>query len=327
MVTEKNIFVQKVLGLSLGVAYVFGASVVMADEFPSKPITIIAHTSAGSATDLFARELAEAAGPVFDQPVIVVNRPGGGGATQMTAIRDAAPDGYTVGVNTATHVTNMLTSLKGKFDIEDFAWIIQVQTDPFILAVSSDSPYETLEELVEAGKAGEKIRIGGYGAPGAAHNIAVNIFADNADLPFTWVNYPGAGDALTAALGQHVEAASGNPGGAMSFVEGGRMRVLGVMNEERIDAFPEVPTFMELGYGDDASWKQIRGLIGSKDIPAEIQEKLAEGFFEAMQSPRFKEYMKKSALEAGNLGPTEYPQFASQLGVTAQKWLDKLNAK
>lgn len=302
---------------------VIGAS-VQAQEFPSKPIRIVAHTSAGSATDLFARELAEAAAPVFGQPVVVVNRPGGGGATQMAVIRDAEPDGYTVGVNTATHVTSLLTTLKGQFNIDDFAWIIQSQTDPFVLAVSSNSPYKTLEDLVNAARSGEKIKIGGYGAVGAAHNIAVNVFADAADMPFTWVNYPGAGDALTAALGNHVDAASGNPGGAMSFVEGGRMRILGIMNEERIESLPDVPTYVEAGYDVDTSWKQIRGLIGPKDIPMDIQQKLADGFFKAMESPRFKEYMKRSALVAGTYGPTEYPEFAERLSGIAQEWLDKL---
>jgi len=93
------------------------------DAFPSKPITIIAHTGAGSSTDIFARELAKAAEPVFGQPVVVVNRPGGSGATQMALLREAKPDGYTLGVNTASHLTAMRTNLKGVYKWEDFSWI------------------------------------------------------------------------------------------------------------------------------------------------------------------------------------------------------------
>src|SRR5690606_6473151 len=108
------------------------------------------------------------------------------------------------------------------------------------------------------------------------------------------------------------------------FVAAGRIRILAVMNENRVSSLPDVPTYAEAGYDVDTSWKQIRGLYGPKDIPMDIQKKLADGFFKAMETPRFKEYMKRSALEAGNLGPEEYPQFIDQTAIATQKWLTKL---
>lgn len=294
------------------------------DSFPSKPITIVAHTGAGSSTDLFARELALAAEEVFGQPVVVTNRPGGGGATQMAILSSAKPDGYTVGVTTATHVTAMLTNLKGTYSPDDFAWIVLSQLDPYILAVHADSPYQSLDDIVKAAKAGTNLKIGGYGAVGSAHNVHVNLFADAAGIPFTWVSYPGAGDATTAVLGKHIDVVSANPGGTLPFVEGKRVRVLGILNEERISSLPDVPTYAEAGYEVDTSWKQLRGIYGPKDIPMEIQEKLADGFFKAMQSPRFQAYMKQAALEQGTYGPKEFPEFIDSMGGTATKWLTKL---
>lgn len=295
-----------------------------ADDFPAKPITIVAHTAAGSSTDLFARELAQAATPVFGKPVVVVNRPGGSGATQMALINSAEPDGYTIGVNTSSHITAMLTTLKDTYTPADFSWIALNQVDPYILAVHADSPYKSLKDLVEAAKAGERVKIGGYGAEGAAHNIAVHILADKADMPVTWVSYPGSGDAATAVLGKHIDAVSINPGGTLAFVSAGRIRILAVMSESRVSSMPDVPTYAEAGYDVDTSWKQIRGLYGPKDIPEDIQKKLAEGFFKAMESPRFKEYMKRSALEAGDLGPGQYGSFIDESAKKTQEWLSKL---
>lgn len=298
--------------------------VARADDFPTKPITIVAHTAAGSSTDLFARELAQAATPIFGKPVVVVNRPGGSGATQMALISSAAPDGYTVGVNTSSHVTAMLTNLKGTYTPADFSWIALNQIDPYILAVHADSPYKSLKDLVEAAKGGQRVKIGGYGAVGASHNIAVQILADKADMPVTWVSYPGSGDAATAVLGKHIDAVSINPGGTLAFVAAGRIKILGVMSDSRVSSLPDVPTYAEAGYDVDTSWKQIRGLYGPKDMPEDIQKKLADGFRKAMETPRFKEYMKRSALEAGDLGPGEYRSFIDDATKKTQQWLTKL---
>lgn len=295
------------------------------DNFPSKPITIIVHTGAGSSTDIFARELAQAAGPVFGQPVVVVNRPGGSGATQMAAIKSAAPDGYTVGVNTASHLTAMRTNLKGVYKWQDFSWITLNQLDPYITVVAADSPYKTLKEFIEGGKKqGVNLKVGGFGTVGAAHNIAFNLLAHKANMPFSWVNYTGGPQAMTALLGKHIDAVNTNPGPALQFAAAGRVRILGILSENRAESLPEVPTYAEEGYPVDTTWKQIRGIYGPKNIPMDVQEKLADGFFKAMQAPAFKKYMSDSAQIAGDKGPKEYTKFIENLDGIASDWLQKL---
>src|SRR5690606_4805331 len=253
-----------------------------------------------------------------------VNRPGGSGATQMAFISSAAPDGYKIGANTSSHVPAMLTNLKGPYTPAEFSWIALYQIAHYDLSVHADSPYKTLKDLVEAAKGGQRVKIGGYGAVGASHNIAVQILADKADMPVTWVSYPGSGDAATAVLGKHIDAVSINPGGTLAFVAAGRIRILGVMSDSRVSSLPDVPTYAEAGYDVDTSCEQIRGLYGPKDIPEDIQKKLADGFFKAMETPRFKEYMKRSALEAGDLGPGEYRSFIDDAAKKTQHWLTKL---
>lgn len=311
---------------SLAVAQYDGAN------FPSKPITIIAHTGAGSSTDIFARQLAKAAEPVFGQPVVVVNRPGGSGATQMALLEGSNPDGYTVGVNTISHVTAMQTNLSGVFDIDDFAWISLNQFDPFVTVVAADSPYESLADFVDAGvqlahDGGDRIKVGGFGTVGAAHNIAFNILADKAEMPFTWVGFEGGPQAMTALLGGHIDAVNTNPGPALQFVESGRVRVLGVLDDRRLESLPDVPTYAEAGFPVDTSWKQVRGLYGDKDIPEDIQEKLAQGFFKAMQAPEFRQYMQTAGLTVGDLGPERYTQFIHKIDQTAGDWIKRLESE
>jgi len=296
-----------------------------AASFPDKPITIVVHTGPGSSTDIFARELAMAAEPVFGQPVVVVNRPGGSGATQMALLKEAKPDGYTVGVNTASHLTAMRTNLKDVYKWQDFSWITLNQLDPYITVVSADSPYKTLKDLFDAGKeAGASLKVGGFGTVGAAHNIAFNMLADEASTPFTWVSYTGGPQAMTALLGKHIDAVNTNPGPALQFAEAGRVRVLGILDDQRAGSLPDTPTYTEAGYKVDTTWKQIRGIYGPKDIPMDVQEKLAAGFFKAMEAPSFQKYMDVSAQIAGDKSTTEYTEFIDQMDQIGYEWLKKL---
>lgn len=304
---------------------VFPATAQAAADFPNKPITILVHTGPGSSTDIFARELAMAAEPVFGQPVVVVNRPGGSGATQMSLLKEAKPDGYTVGVNTASHLTAMRTNLKDVYKWQDFAWITLNQLDPYIAVVSADSPYKTLQDLLEAGKKeGEPIKVGGFGTVGAAHNIAFNMLAEEADANITWVSYTGGPQAMTALLGKHIDAVNTNPGPALQFAESGRVRVLGILDDQRAESLKDTPTYKDAGYNVDTTWKQIRGIYGPKDIPMDIQEKLAEGFFKAMEAPSFQKYMAVSAQIPGDKATTEYTKFVDQMDQLGYEWLKKL---
>ncbi|MVW72727.1 tripartite tricarboxylate transporter substrate binding protein [Bordetella sp. 15P40C-2] len=296
-----------------------------AASFPTKPITIVVHTGPGSSTDIFARELAMAAEPVFGKPVVVVNRPGGSGATQMALLKEAKPDGYTVGVNTASHLTAMRTNLKDVYKWQDFSWITLNQLDPYITVVAADSPYKTLSDLVEAGKKpGTTLKVGGFGTVGAAHNIAFNMLAEKADMPMTWVSYTGGPQAMTALLGKHIDVVNTNPGPALQFAEAGRVRVLGILDDQRASSLPDTPTYKEAGYDVNTSWKQIRGIFGPKDIPMDIQEKLAAGFFKAMEAPSFQKYMETSAQIAGDKKTVEYAAFVDEMDQVGYKWLQQL---
>jgi len=293
-----------------------------------KPLTLVAHTAAGSATDLAVRELGKALQPVIKQPVLIVNRPGGSGAVQMTSLRDGTPDGYTLGLNTSSHLTVFHTAAKGRLKREDFAWLAGLQSDPFILYVRKDSPLKSLKDLVklakEKEKAGQRLNVGGSLPQGAAHNISFNIFAREAGIKFNWVAFSGNGEIAPAVLGGHVDVGQTNPGALLSLAKSGRVRVLGVMNATRIPSYPDVPTYAEAGYPVDTTWTQLRGIFGSRDIPKDMQDKLTKAILLAAQSDSWKAYMERSSLLPLNMAQEEYTALLAKQEEIGVQWMQEL---
>lgn len=284
------------------------------DDWPQRPIEIVVQNAPGGASDIFARTLARSAEQTLGQPLVVVNRAGGGGAAQMAAVSSAKPDGYTIGINTLSHFTAMQTNLQGTFAPEDFSWIAMLQEDAHVLFVREDSPYQTFEDLVAGVKAdGGTITAGGYGAIGSIAHIATKLVTDAADIEIDWVGYNASTEGITGLMGGHLQLAVANPGVVKEFAEANRVRILGVLADERSSTFPDVPTFAEQGYDADGAWQQIRGIYGPAGIPDDIRRKLADALIAAADTEEFKEYERQSAIEAAHLGPDEYAARVDEL--------------
>lgn len=297
-------------------------------KFPTKPITIICHTAAGSPTDLMARQLGKAAESILGQPIVIDNKPGGGGAMQVAALLAAPADGYTLAAVTPTQIGSWESTLKGKFNIDQFAWIARVEIDPYILVVQADSPWKTLGEFVEYAKQNpNKLRVGGYGSVGSGHNVAFNILAKSAGIQAVWMPYEGTNAAVTALLGGHIDAANSNPGQVSQHVEAGKLRILGVMADERLKSLPEVPTYAEAGYAVDSGWSQFRGIFGRKGIPEPIQNQLSEAFIKAIKSDSFQDYLKKTHQEDGSMDLEKFTAFIKKQRELTVRWYQELGIK
>ncbi len=288
------------------------AGAQQAGDWPNRPIELIVLNAPGGASDVFGRALAHAAQGVFSQPIVVINQPGGGGATQMAAVRSAAPDGYTIGVNTLSHFTSMQSNLAGVFSPDDFSWIALLQEDAYLVYVSTESDYDSFADVIAAHADGDGVTVGGFGPIGSTANIAAHVVMEAAGIEQNWVSFDSSSATVANVLGGHVEIAVGNPGAVAEFVEAGRIRVLGVLAAERSPALPEVPTFAELGLDANPDWTQIRGIFGPAGIPMEIQQAIAEGLFEAVQEAEFQTYQRRSGIRGLHLGPAEYAEYASE---------------
>lgn len=318
---------RRALGAALAIPLAAGLVILLPgagfaqDAFPSKPVTIIAHTGPGSSTDIFARELARLSEPFLGQTVVVENKPGGSGAAQMGELIAAAPDGYTVGVNTLSHLTAWETNLKGVYSWEDFSWIALAQLDPYVVVVNADSPYQTLQELADSGKT---LNVGGFGTVGTAHNIAFSILAEAAGIEFNWVPFEGGQQAMTALMGNHIDVVNTNPAPMLQFAEADRVRPLGVLSDERLESLPDVPTYAEAGFDVDTGWQQVRGIYGPPDMDPAVMQTLADAFLKAMASDEFAAYMLETGQVAGDLGPEEYRAFIGEQSEVATSWLSRL---
>lgn len=313
------------LTCGMTVALIAAGAAAAQDKWqPEGPVELVLHTKPGGGTDVFARSLAAALEPEIGQSLAVINAPGGGGATQMSRIRGADPDGLTLGANTVTHLTNMLTNLRGTFSPDDFSWIALAQIDSSMLFVRTESPLNNLSDLIELAREKDgEVNVGGFGPVGSFPNITITMLEEATGVTFNWVAFGSSPDISAAVLGGHVDVGINSLGPVVDLFEAGRLKGLGVLADERLSSLPDMPTWAEQGIEADTSWQQIRGIYGPKDIPLELQQNIADAFHKAMQADSYQTYAKAAAVQDGDLGPEEYTIFVDRLMTVAEAQLSK----
>lgn len=282
---------------------------------PEGPVNVVMHTKPGGTADIFIRTLAEALEPAIGQPLVIINAPGGAGAAQMATVRKADPDGLTLGVNTVSHFTGMLTNLKGVFAIDDFSWIAAAQIDPILIFSRTGTDLDSVDDLVAMAK--EKgdgvINIGGFGPIGSMQQIGISMFEESAGVKLNWVGFEATPDIITALLGGHVDIGVSNLGSMLPFFESGRLVPLAVLGEHRLDNIPDVPTITEAGFPVNPEWQQVRGIFGPKDMDPVLQQQIADAFHEAMKSEAYQTYARSAGVVDSDMGPEAYTQYVKNL--------------
>ncbi len=260
--------------------------------YPERPITIIVPWSAGGGTDATGRMIASLLEGELGQPVNVVNRTGGGGVVGHSAIANADPDGYTLGIITVEigmmHWAG-LTDLTGA----DYTPIALYNADPAGFQVAAESPYETAEQALQGIRdKPEKYTASGTGQGGIWH-LAMAGMLDKAGIdPSTvpWVPSQGAAPALQDLVAEGVTFVTCSVVEAESLMSAGRVRSLAVMADERLPAFPDVPTLKE-ATGVDWTIAAWRGLGGPKGLPQDVVDTLIPAFQKVYESAEFQDFM------------------------------------
>jgi tripartite-type tricarboxylate transporter receptor subunit TctC len=214
-----------------------GASLAQAQDYPTKPVQMVAPFPPGGVADIVGRPLAAAMEKSLKQPVIVVNRPGAGGAVGMASVAKAPGDGYTILMALSSisifPVSDRINGKAPAYELKDFAPIALVTADPTVLVVAADSPWKTLEDFVATAKAHpNKMNYSSSGVYGTLH-VAMEIFANAAGIKMFHVPYQGGGPAVTALLGGQVHALASGPAAAIGQIRGGKMRALASWSTER----------------------------------------------------------------------------------------------
>jgi tripartite-type tricarboxylate transporter receptor subunit TctC len=313
--------------LSLFLQILLAATACFAQQgYPSKPITMINPFPPGGVVDIVGRPLAAIMEKNLRQPVVMVNKPGAGGAVGMASVAKGPSDGYSIlmGLSSISifPVSDRINGKAPSYELSDFAPIALVTADPTVLVVRTDSPYHTLKDFVDAAKANPgKINYSSSGVYGTLH-VAMEIFANAAGIKLFHVPYQGGGPAVTALLGGQVQALASGPAPAISQIRGGKMRALASWSTERLKLLPDIPTFKELGY--DAEFYIWSGVFVPASTPAPIVNTLREAVRQAANSPEFKSAMEKVSTPVAYLDAPEFQKYWDKDAARLKTALEKI---
>ena len=257
--------------------------------YPSKPITMLIPFAAGGSTDVVARVLASVAEKSLGKSIVVVNRPGATGALALTELSKAQPDGYTIAAVNETAVAIAPHMQKVSFDpLKDFTPIINFGVYTFFIAVSADSSFKTLKDLIDYAKANPRIVTVGIPGIGASAHLGMSRLMIENKAEVTFVPFPGGAPTTTALLGRHVSVASAS-GEVLPHVKSGKLRVLAMFVDSKLKEFPQIQSIKELGYNWSLnSWVGFGGPSGMDPV---ITNRLHDAFKKAMDSAEFKSTM------------------------------------
>ena len=282
---------------TLLIASVFSAiaSLAAAQDFPSKPVTIISPFPPGGGTDTLARLVAGGMTEKMGWKTIVENKPGAGGNLALDSTARANPDGYTlVLAQTDNIVLNPWLYEKLPYDtFKDFTPVGLVASSPSVFVVAPDSPYKTLADVAAAAaKNPGKLTLGIPGAGGTG-DLLGHLWRSTGKVHLTHIPYRGWALAYTDLISQRIDLYTGSVASLLPQILSGKVRALGVVATERSPVLPDVPTFVESGFKElnQSIWW---GLAAPGKTPAATVAKLNEGLLKALADPEVAKKLRAS---------------------------------
>jgi tripartite-type tricarboxylate transporter receptor subunit TctC len=281
------------LAIAFMIAATFGFSSANAGEFPDEPIKLIVSYSPGGATDFQARIVTMMAQDYLGQPVVVINKPGGGGMVGWNwFVESAENNGYELVSYNVPHfiAQSIMYPDKAKYNIRNMEPIANWGTDPAVLVVPKDSPFNSVDDLVAFAKKNPgKVTVSGAGLY-VGHHIAMLQLEKAADVKLSYIPYKGGAPALLGVISGEVMAGFNNLSDA--FRSKDRLKILAVADLERDPFLPDVKTFMELGYDIDNTSNNRRGVAAPEGTPPEIIAKLADDFDKMFNDKKIQKKMQ-----------------------------------
>lgn len=296
--------ITKALSLALTAALpaLLASPSVLAEDFPSRPITEIVPYPAGGSTDLSGRAFANALSDYLGVNVVADNRSGGGGSVGISALARARADGYTIGVAPVGTIANQPHMHRTPYNAESFDYLCQFYYGPEVLVVKPGSPFSSLEEVIDYAKANPGKLSFGTPGPGTLPHLDMLRFQQIAGIELTHVPFAGDGPGLTALMGGHVDLYMALP----NTVTDRDLDAVAIFSEQQMASLPGIKTVMEQGYDMTASVSG--GLVAPKGLPPAIKQKLVEGCEQATKSEELQTVLSRVGFEARYLGPDEFRQ-------------------
>jgi tripartite-type tricarboxylate transporter receptor subunit TctC len=277
-----------------------------AQDYPAKPVRFIVPYAPGGSSDIIARLYGQRLSETLGQTFVVDNRPGAGGTIGTGILAKSLPDGYTLILQDMPHTINPAVYGNLPYDpVKDFAPITLVARAPQWLFVNPAVPARTVRELVALAKAQPgNLKIGSAGNGSGTHLMA-ELLIRGAGINLTHVPYKGAGPAVTATVGGEMNAVFTSMPAAVSFVQSGRLRPIGVTTAKRHPSHPEVPTFEESGVPNMVLHHWF-GVLAPAGLAKPVQAKLVREFTAAVSYPSIVERYRALILEPATATPEEF---------------------
>ena len=287
-------------------------------NYPNKPINFIVPYGAGGSADSRSRQIAQKMSVSLKQPIVIDNKPGAGGNIGTEFIARSAPDGYTIGMgNFAPMAVNKTLFGNLRYDPEtDLSPVVLIEKGPLVLVVNPNSPYKTIQDIMNAAKAKPGVLTFSSGGIGGSHQLSAELFELNAGISMIHVPYKSGSAALTDLMAGNVDLMFDQMYSAVPSIKADKLRPIAITSKKRSPLLPNVPSFAELGYPkvEVLNWQ---GLIVPKGTPQAIIDKLNAAANEALKDPQLRELMLSQGNEIGGGSPAE---FAALIKAEAAKW-------
>jgi tripartite-type tricarboxylate transporter receptor subunit TctC len=306
-----------VFGASLLCAAAITIAAPAAEPWPTRPVRLIVPFSAAGTADLLARLVAEKLGATLGQPFVIENRPGAGGIIGQEQVARAAPDGYTLVISSlGSFVINPVFTPVPFDPFKDFTHIAYLGGQPVVLMGNKDLPYKSLGELISYAKAHPGAVSYATISIGSQTQLLNELFQRKAGITMNHVPYRGAGQIATDVLGGHLATGLVSLAVGGEQIKAGTARGFAISTEERLPAYPDLPTYKEQGYPDlvASTWF---ALSGPANLPREIVGRLNTEAVKALQAPDVQTRFQREAIDTKTLDADAFTAFYK---AEAERW-------
>src|SRR5919199_787005 len=275
-------------------------------SYPNKPVHLVISFTPGSSTDIVGRIVLQKLSELWGQPAVPENRAGAGGSIGSAVVAKAAPDGYTLLINSNAHSVNPAIYAKLPYDtLKDFTEIAPLAIQPNVFVVPSDAPYKSLGDFVAAARAKPGTLNIGHAGVGSGTHLTTEKFIAATGIKVTEVPFKGTPEVIAAMLSGDVQAYWAPISAAMSLIKGGKLRPLAVSTPKRNAQLPDVPTPAEAG-AKGAESPLWFGLWGPGGMDAKLVNKINTDVRKALADPAVKERLNQTGNDTMDMSPQEF---------------------
>jgi len=295
-----------------------------ADNYPDKPIEYVTHVPPGGSMDVVGRMINKVLmdQKILSQPLVIVNKRGSGGAVSYGYVFQKKANPYVVLAVTSNSFLGTPLREDLPYNYASFTPICNIIADGSVLLVKSDSPFKTVDDIVEEARKRPRALNQGGASFTSNENMMGRSIQKVKGVQWDFISFPGDVEATLALLGGHVDFIFANPSGIIEHVKAGKLRVLLSGAPSRYPVFPDVPTIQEAGLGVPIATN--RGFVGPPDMPEYARKKLEDAFKKVFESKDFQEYLDNTQQLPFWLAGKDYAKFLQEESDRTKGWLGEL---